>query len=143
MIGNNVFIGMNSTILKNVHIGNNCIIGANSLVNKSFPDNVVIAGNPARIICTLEEYYHKRLSVYEQEAINLVKCYRRRFHKEPGFNELHEFFWLFTDSNDELISLYKHMNELVVIDKTNEKFKQNIKKYKDIDEFLKSIPWEE
>ena len=141
VIGNNVFIGMNATILKNVHIGNNCIIGANSLVNKSFPDNVVIAGNPAKVICTLEEYYHKRLNIYEQEAINLVKCYRKRFNKNPGYPELHEFFWLFTDSNDEFIPLYKHMNELVVIDKTNEKFKHNIKKYKDINEFLDSIPW--
>ena len=143
VIGNNVFIGMNGTILKNVHIGNNVIIGANSLVNKSFPDNVVIAGNPAKVICTLEEYYKKRLSIYEQEAICLVKCYRKKYNKEPGYNELHEFFWLFTDSNDELIPLYKHMNELVTIDKTNEKFKQNKKKYKDINDFLKSVPWGE
>lgn len=45
-IGDNVFIGMQSTILKGVHIGNNVIIGANSLVNKDVPDNCVVAGNP-------------------------------------------------------------------------------------------------
>ena len=44
-IGDNVFIGMQTTILKGVHIGNNVIIGANSLVNKDIPDNCVAAGN--------------------------------------------------------------------------------------------------
>lgn len=42
-IGNNVFIGANTTILPNVKIGNNVIIGANSLVSKDIPDNKVVA----------------------------------------------------------------------------------------------------
>lgn len=58
-IGNNVFIGMHSTILKGVTIGNNVIIGANSLVNKDIPDNCVAVGNPCRVIMSLEEYYKK------------------------------------------------------------------------------------
>lgn len=58
-IGDNVFIGMHTTILKGVHIGNNVIIGANSLVNKNIPDNCVVAGNPAKVIMSLEEYYNK------------------------------------------------------------------------------------
>ena len=49
-IGNNVFIGMKTTILKGVHIGDNVIIGANSLVNKDVPNNCVVAGNPARVM---------------------------------------------------------------------------------------------
>lgn len=56
IIGNNVFVGANSTILCNTRIGNNVIIGANSLVNKDIPDNSVVAGNPAKIICSTEEY---------------------------------------------------------------------------------------
>ena len=64
-IGNNVFVGANSTILKGVSIGNNVIIGANSLVNKEVPDNVVIAGNPARVIMSIEEYYQKEKRVYK------------------------------------------------------------------------------
>jgi len=41
-IGNNVFIGVKSTILKSVSIGNNVIIGANSLVNMDIPDNRIL-----------------------------------------------------------------------------------------------------
>jgi len=49
-IGNNCFIGMNSIILKGSVIGNNCVIGAGSVVAGIFQDNVIIAGNPAKII---------------------------------------------------------------------------------------------
>lgn len=52
-------VGASSTILPNVRIGNNVIIGAGSVVTKDIPDNVVCAGNPARIICTLDEYINK------------------------------------------------------------------------------------
>lgn len=50
VIEDNVWIGINSTILPGVTIGKNSIIGAGSIVTKSVPDNVVVAGNPARII---------------------------------------------------------------------------------------------
>jgi acetyltransferase-like isoleucine patch superfamily enzyme len=55
-IGNNVFIGSSATIMPGVKIGNNVVVGACSVVTKSIPDNVVVAGNPARKIKTIEEY---------------------------------------------------------------------------------------
>lgn len=58
-IGNNVFIGSNTTILMNVSIGNNVIIGAGSLINKNIPDNSVVAGVPAKIIGKTDEYILK------------------------------------------------------------------------------------
>jgi len=50
IIGKNVWIGESVVILSNVTIGDNCIIGANSVVTKSFPENSVIAGVPAKLI---------------------------------------------------------------------------------------------
>lgn len=62
VIGKNCFIGCRSTILANVHIGNNTIIGAGSVVNRDIPDNVVAAGVPCKVICTLDEYRAKHKS---------------------------------------------------------------------------------
>lgn len=59
-IGNNVFIGSNSTVLYDVKIGSNVIIGAGSLINKDIPDNSVVAGVPAKIIGTFDEFVKKR-----------------------------------------------------------------------------------
>lgn len=58
-VGRNCFIGARSTILPNVKIGDNTIIGAGSLVNRDIPDNVIAAGNPCKVICTLDEYREK------------------------------------------------------------------------------------
>lgn len=50
IIGNNVWIGANVTILPGITIGNNAVIGAGSVVTKNVPENTVVAGNPAKII---------------------------------------------------------------------------------------------
>jgi acetyltransferase-like isoleucine patch superfamily enzyme len=47
-------IGSGTTILCNVTIGENAIIGAGSVVTKDVPPNTIVAGNPARILRTIE-----------------------------------------------------------------------------------------
>ncbi|ANB92744.1 MULTISPECIES: chorismate mutase [Enterococcus] len=54
-IGNNVWLGGGVIVTPGVTLGDNVVVGAGSVVTKSFPDNVVIAGNPARIIKAVEE----------------------------------------------------------------------------------------
>lgn len=49
-IGDNCWIGTNSTIIGGVTLGDNCVVAAGSVVTKSFSDNVVIGGVPARVI---------------------------------------------------------------------------------------------
>lgn len=58
IVGDNVWICSNVVINGGVTIGNNVVIGSNSVVTKSFPDNTIIAGNPAKIIrkITNEDY---------------------------------------------------------------------------------------
>lgn len=49
-IGNNVWIGANSVVLDGSVIGDNSIVAAGSVVNRRFPANVIIQGNPAKVI---------------------------------------------------------------------------------------------
>lgn len=76
-IGDNVFIGMRSTILKGVTIGDNVVIGANSLISKDVPDNCVVAGNPQRVVCGIDSYLEKRRAAQTSEAADLYDCWRR------------------------------------------------------------------
>lgn len=55
-IGDNVFIGADSVVLCNVRIGDNVVIGANSVVTHDIPSNSVYAGNPAKYICSFDEF---------------------------------------------------------------------------------------
>ncbi|MEZ0117650.1 UNVERIFIED_ORG: maltose O-acetyltransferase [Heyndrickxia coagulans] len=59
VIGNNVFIGADAIILPNVNIGNNVIVGAGAIVTHDIEDNSVVAGNPAKFICTLDDFVER------------------------------------------------------------------------------------
>jgi len=64
-IEDNVFVGAQSVILPGITIGENAIVGAGSVVSKSIPANTVYAGNPAKFICTLDEYLDKQKQIFE------------------------------------------------------------------------------
>lgn len=53
-IGDNVFIGAGTRVLKGVRIGSNCVIGAGSVVVADIPSNVIAAGVPCRVLGPLE-----------------------------------------------------------------------------------------
>lgn len=112
-IGNNVFIGMNTTILKNTIIGNNVIIGANSLVSKDIPNNVVVAGNPAKIIMTLDEYLSKRKKAYIFEAKTVVRSFYEAYGVLPDINQVIDFFPLYT--RRDIDEIYKYPDIMTIL----------------------------
>lgn len=56
IIGNNVFIGVNSVVMPGVKIGDNVIVGALSLVNKDIPEGKIVTGIPAKIVGNTSEH---------------------------------------------------------------------------------------
>ena len=83
-VGDNVFVGANTTILPGVQIGNDVIIGAGSVVTHSIPDNMVAAGNPAKVICSVEDYKAKWIT---KERV-FGQSYR--FSKALTVDKIHE-----------------------------------------------------
>lgn len=69
-IGDNSFIGMNSLILPKTTIGKNCVVGAGSVVRGIIPDNSVVAGNPAKVVMSTDEYKKR---IYNNPALDNYK----------------------------------------------------------------------
>jgi maltose O-acetyltransferase len=68
-IGNRVFVGASSLILPGVTIGSDVVIGAGSVITRDVSSGVVIAGNPARVVCSLENFLVRRRK--EMETVPL------------------------------------------------------------------------
>lgn len=69
-IRENCFLGDSVIVLPGVSIGPSSIIGAGSVVTRTIPEHVVAAGNPARIICSLEQYLEKTASAAENTTVH-------------------------------------------------------------------------
>lgn len=95
VIGNNVFIGVNSIILMGAHIGDNVIVGAGSVVSGQIPSNVVIAGNPAKIVRSLDEHILRRRNKTVEEAFLYFNKFVEWSGREPSISEMGPFFPLF------------------------------------------------
>lgn len=61
-IGENCFIGLRTILLPGTEIGDNVIVGAGSVVKGKLPANGVYAGNPAKYICSIEEWTERHIS---------------------------------------------------------------------------------
>ena len=136
VIGNNVFIGMNSIILMGSKIGNNVIIGAGSVVSGTIPDNVVIAGNPAKIICTLDEYHNKCNLKMKKNLYDTCLYYKEKNNCYPTIDELGFLSLLFADEKfkKDNINIYLYPS----IEKEElRKFVLNYqRKYESIEDFM-------
>ena len=112
-IGDNVFIGMNATILMGAHIGDNSIVGAGAVVSGKYPDNSVIAGNPARVICTIEEFSAKRKSKALDEAALYANSWKMKYGEYPSISKMgNAFSWLYLPHTQETIDQYPNFFKL-------------------------------
>lgn len=70
-IGRNCFVGMNSTLLLGVTLADNIVVAAGSVVTKSFlQSNIIIGGNPAKVIGTWDEYEKKYIDKATPNGMN-------------------------------------------------------------------------
>lgn len=71
-IGDNVWLGGGVIITPGVTLGNNVVVAAGSVVTKSFPDNCVIGGNPAKLIKEIELEEKRAPLTIEREKIDVL-----------------------------------------------------------------------
>lgn len=90
MIGNDVWIGQNATILPGVHIGDGAIIGANSVVGKHIAPYSIVVGNPAREI-------KKR---FDEELISLLLEFK---WWDKSIDEINALIPILTNSNLDFV----------------------------------------
>lgn len=101
-IHDNCFIGLNSTIMPNVTIGPNSVVGACSVVTKDVPPDTVVAGNPARVICSVADYKRK-----SQELWNGMKPEGYLENLKPGITYSPKF--IDTQKKKQIKYLYEHI----------------------------------
>lgn len=83
-IMDNVFVGANTMIIGGVRIGPNAIVAGGAVVAKDVPPNSVVAGVPARVISSFDEWLSKREKLYPSEL--------RPAHQEVS-DELVQYMW--------------------------------------------------
>jgi acetyltransferase-like isoleucine patch superfamily enzyme len=99
-IGNNVIFGSDVTVVKGVTIGDNCIIGLGSVVTRDIPANSVAIGSPAKVICTLDEYYEKRKEKAIEESFEYARSIGERYGRRPVPADFWDSFVFFVSGKD-------------------------------------------
>lgn len=109
-IGDNVFIGMNAIILMGSKIEKNSIIGAGSVVSGEFEENSLIVGNPAKRICSLEDYFIKQKTKEIDAAILYAQQWFSFYGKWPTVDEMTDAFaWLYLPHDEDSIKKYPQL----------------------------------
>jgi acetyltransferase-like isoleucine patch superfamily enzyme len=114
VIGNNVVFGMNVTILKGVTIGDNCIIGLGSVITKDIPSNSVASGAPAKVVCSIHDYYLRRKQQSVIESFDYVSSIVESKKRKPIITDFTEEWALFFRQSD--FDTYPEMHVLSIGD---------------------------
>ena len=136
-IGNNVVFGSDVTVLKGVTIGNNCIIGLGSVVTRDIPSNSVAIGVPAKVICTLDEFYEKRKKKAIEESFEYARSIVERYGRRPVPADFWESFVFFVSGKD--MDQYPEIPFKSQLGSTYEHYREHhVARYATFDEFLKA-----
>ena len=138
VIGNNVYIGQKAIILRGVTIGDNVIIATGAIVTKDIPSDSVVAGVPARVVCTLDEYYQKRKAVAVDEAKQYARDLYQYRRVRPSVEDFWEEFALFYHEEENYPeSLVQRIKNLQMPGELYDEFIRNNKpQYASFEEFL-------
>ena len=116
-IGDNTFVGMRSIILMGAHVGDNCIVGAGSVVSGRFGDGLVIAGNPARVVGTVEESLGRRRARERDAALECARRWHERHGSWPTPEDMtNAFAWLYLPHTQRSIEEHPTLFALNAVD---------------------------
>lgn len=136
-IGDNVWFARDVRVLKNVAIGDNCIIGLGSVVTRDIPANSVAVGAPAKVVCTLDEYYEKRKTKALEESFEFARGIVKRYHRRPVPGDFMESFVWFVSGMD--MDKYPEIPFKHQLGPTYEHYKMHhVARFASFDEFLKA-----
>lgn len=88
VVKDNCFIGARAMITHDVVIGKNVIVAAGAIVTKDVPDNCVVGGCPAKVICSIDEYLERNKE--RQDYTCGWSIYDKRRYYEQKYSENHE-----------------------------------------------------
>ncbi len=136
-IGDNVYFGRYATVLKGVTIGDNCIIGYGATVMKDIPANSVAVGTPAKVICSIDEYYERRKSRALNEAFEYARAIQKFKKRRPIPSDFFESFVFFVNGNE--VDKYPDIPIKYQLGPGYDKWVQNHKaQFSSFEEFLKA-----
>ncbi len=134
-LGNNIYIGRDVTILKGVSVGDNCVIGLGSIVTSDIPAGSVAVGAPARVVCSIEEYYARRKGKCLEEAFEYARSIRDNFGRAPKAEDFWEEFPFFVDGDK--VDQYPEIPIRRQLGAAHEKYVSTHKaKYSSFEEFI-------